>query len=423
MHNLRSTRSQPSDTLATTASTDCSTCKTETAACSAIDTPKKPFQRPAGSKRDRPVGSRPAAGVSTVTAAHTAVPFTGRPEHALSKLPESTRQAVLASIEQIAAELSQAICRGERPVMQIGQRHSADAFTYDVLSRTICANVLSRRSSVGFPGTTFAESRRFAMVLKILHVLHTTLSEGASMTKRDVFYRDVGLFKNQAIVDKCIDDIAKSLLLSRNDLGVVAAQKGLLHVLGDGDGEPEVQLIPPAGELPPVPYVLVIEKEAVFRSVCRHGLGAAACGGLVLTGRGYPDMATRAFLHRFAADRPHVPVLCVVDADPYGIEILCTYRYGSRSLAHERDLTCRTLTWLGASVTDFAAGQAPLTARDRAKACRLLQRPWLQAADAASLRQELQRMLVLNVKAEMNVVGHGTTEIVDYIGRRVAMAV
>ncbi|EHA8587645.1 hypothetical protein COCNU_scaffold002867G000090 [Cocos nucifera] len=49
---------------------------------------------------------------------------------------------------------------------------------------------------------------------------------------------------------------------------------------------------------------------------------------IVITGRGYPDVPTRRFLHHIV-EQLHLPVYCLVDSDPYGFDILTTYRFGS----------------------------------------------------------------------------------------------
>lgn len=45
--------------------------------------------------------------------------------------------------------------------------------------------------------------------------------------------------------------------------------------------------------------------------------------------KGYPDSNTRLLIRKIW-DQLHIPILCLVDADPHGIEIMCTYRFGSK---------------------------------------------------------------------------------------------
>ena len=43
-----------------------------------------------------------------------------------------------------------------------------------------------------------------------------------------------------------------------------------------------------------------------------------------------------------------VPILGIVDADPYGLDILSVYKYGSKSMRHENDkLAATRIKWLG----------------------------------------------------------------------------
>lgn len=43
-----------------------------------------------------------------------------------------------------------------------------------------------------------------------------------------------------------------------------------------------------------------------------------------------------------------VPILGIVDADPYGLDILSVYKYGSKSMQHENDkLAATRIKWLG----------------------------------------------------------------------------
>jgi len=151
--------------------------------------------------------------------------------------------------------------------------------------------------------------------------------------------------------------------------------------------------------------------------------------GLRLQAKGYPDIASRRFLGRLTSDHGHIPVLGLVDWDPDGIAILSTYKYGSCRLAHEEVARADTpglglskLQWLGVQSQHFSRkagseggtataalcdmqGVMKLTDRDRRKAHQML--AWeacREDGSEAGWRVELQRMLMLNVKAEMQIV-------------------
>jgi DNA topoisomerase VI subunit A len=49
-----------------------------------------------------------------------------------------------------------------------------------------------------------------------------------------------------------------------------------------------------------------------------------------------------------------VPILALVDADPYGLDILSVYKYGSYATAHEGDtLTAPRIELLGIKITEM----------------------------------------------------------------------
>ena len=113
-------------------------------------------------------------------------------------------------------------------------------------------------------------------------------------------------------------------------------------------------------------YVLVVEKDAVFNRLLQE----RACerlGAVMLTARGQPDLASRAFLARLSQLLPHAPVLGVVDWNPSGVLILATYRVGSLRMGLEAGRYAVPVRWLAARAADLA-GHAdedllPLTPR------------------------------------------------------------
>lgn len=96
---------------------------------------------------------------------------------------------------------------------------------------------------------------------------------------------------------------------------------------------------------------------------------------------------------------------------------MSTYKYGSLNLSHENaDLNAPSIQWLGIRNRDVLAGNGEqgeygglqrLSARDRKKAAGMLERgEGLQEGGAEEeWRRELQVMLMLNVKAEMEILG------------------
>lgn len=247
-----------------------------------------------------------------------------------------------------------------------------------------------------------------------------------------------------------MDDIAFTFGLSRASLNVSAVAKGLVAgaitfhrtdgssttASNDRDG----LLVPSlkdmlAVDLQAVKWILVIEKEATFRSITA-GLfwDTIATQGIVLTGKGYPDLSTRALLHFLSTASPQngfasPPVYGLADFDPDGPSILSTYKQGSKSLAHESEDHCAPhLQWLGLRSehlylnqddTHASQGLLKLTARDRKKAIRMLE----QDDDLAvpeDWKAELRTMLMLNTKAELQLLDAMTGGMVDLLTAKLA---
>ncbi|KAJ5008519.1 Meiotic recombination protein rec12 [Colletotrichum sp. SAR 10_66] len=252
----------------------------------------------------------------------------------------------------------------------------------------------SAPSVLQFPGRTENESIKFTQVLKIIHLSHSSLLSGNPVTKRNLFYQCPDLFKTQAIVDGLVDDISYTLGIGRDDLNIVASAKGLL-----------------AG-----PIILHMRDSS--------SVSASASD----TGKGVPDLHTKQFLHLLHSAKPELPIYGLVDFDPYGVNIMRCYSHGSRGHAHEVGVTVPSMQWLGIKSGDLL-GRQDLGVDDDAAFSRQQQSESnFEATDALKdrdrkiaktllgnipdeldeynieCRRELQIMLFLSVKAEIQAV-------------------
>lgn len=213
--------------------------------------------------------------------------------------------------------------------------------------------------------------------------------------------------------------------------------------------------------------------EATFRtlSTTKYWETSAAGQGLLVTvsmvspqaasilltkgqGKGYPDLVTRSFLYKVHNTRPTIPIYALVDYDPDGVNIFRCYKWGSAALEHEEDVRLPLLRWLGVKSGDFhdtSQGQtAPpsnyhahfqepvspreaahsqagpfnrllqLTQRDRKLAVKLLGDFADEAkhrGGAAEALGEVQKMLMMNVKAEIQAL-NDEGDIAGYLERK-----
>ena len=170
---------------------------------------------------------------------------------------------------------------------------------------------------------------------------------------------------------------------------------------------------------PGLSYILVVEKHTVFASLVSAAYPAAHhC--LLVTGCGFPDIATRDFLVQLTALLPTLPVYALVDCDVWGLSIYQTYKFSGKGLgaAGER-LPVSSMQLLGLQVwecremkeeLEAAAGGdggrsdaiMQLADADRRRIERLLKEPPAECDDG--LRRELSEMLQFGYKCEVEAL-------------------
>jgi len=92
----------------------------------------------------------------------------------------------------------------------------------------------------------------------------------------------------------------------------------------------------------------VVEKEGVFQRLVEEEI-CEKFNCLIVTGKGFPDLATRAFLHHLSSsysDSP-CPIFGICDCNPYGLALLLTYKVGSCRMGGESFHYGVDLEWIG----------------------------------------------------------------------------
>ncbi|KAJ7560559.1 hypothetical protein O6H91_04G135300 [Diphasiastrum complanatum] len=296
----------------------------------------------------------------------------------------STAQKILKRIQDLVRELLQDIARGSLPVISIDRFIPCDSLTDgDGLS------VYERCES----------QERIAL-------------KGRTSTQRI----------DQVIVDQAINDICTKLKCARSSIHVFSASKGLvmgcLQYIDQGrlvdcsrhrlSGFPIPTLTDGVTPMSEAEYILLVEKETVFQRLANDGYCMKnRC--IVITGRGYPDVPTRSFL-RLLVNALHLPVYGLVDADPYGLDILCTYRFGSLAMAYDAEaLATPSIRWLGVFLSDVrfhgipVRCLLPLRENDKRKAEAMLKRQYLKI-HAPLWWGQLQELLSTGTKLEIEAV-------------------
>ena len=225
-----------------------------------------------------------------------------------------------------------------------------------VLSQKVSA-IATRKISFKNKNT----QRNFAIVSHLLADIYGMISRNVICTKRELYYRNVQFLKNQASVNRALDSICSLLNVQVWELGILSTSKGL--IAGDITitlEENEVINCIGTKCVPQNPstiksvkseaeYVLVVEKDTVFsRLVNDNFFGRSLKKCILVTAKGYPDINTRVLLKKIV-EKLNIPVYIIVDADPYGIEIMCTYKFGSLELVEKSEqLALSTaVEWIG----------------------------------------------------------------------------
>ncbi|KAI5799216.1 Spo11/DNA topoisomerase VI subunit A [Peziza echinospora] len=391
------------------------------------------------------------------------------PEQGSDKSREYVIQCIETIFSNIADVLSGASEQSQLELrVKVRSSRAKDAQRFDPITKSIRNGAQYTLRLLQFPGRTAGETWKFTVLLRVLDLIYEALVGDRITTKRDIYYKDVALFKRQSVVDAIVDDIAYTLGVRRSGLNVVSAAKGLvcgqLHIWNEGghltdcSKHREGILIPNIRsierlDLLDTKWILVIEKEATFRSLAAEKFWdhSSAGKGILITGKGYPDISTREFLRLLSLSSsaskqatiraPNVSpdssfqcsmseesnvhrynglpkIYALVDYDPHGLNILSVYKNGSISLAHENHrLVVSGIGYLGlkskdlftsqtqTSYTGFDDGNLRLTERDRRKAVSMLGKECIWGE--IEWRRELQRMLFFNMKAEIQAMDMG----------------
>ncbi|KAH1270032.1 hypothetical protein KXV81_004703 [Aspergillus fumigatus] len=304
-------------------------------------------------------------------------------------------------------------------------------------------------SSYSWPGTNAYEAWKFTAIIRGLSVIAEAIQAGLVVSKRDIYYSDPACFGSQQIVDTIIDDIAHTIGVDRAALNVEAVAKGLVagyYRLMTKTGEmvdarlsTKDVLIPKTEDIEAidaseVKWVLILEKESTVDS--REA--AITLEQPQEKGKGYPDLSTRAFVRRLLDETRHLPAeesprfYALVDSDPDGMAIMSTYKYGSMAHAHDNEkLNVSKLCWLGLRTSDVIGSADSfgdeafirLSLRDRKKAVAMLSNNpvWAEDGPEQEWRAELQQMLMLNLKAEIEILYNRQEGLEGWINKKMTL--
>ncbi|TQD71389.1 hypothetical protein C1H46_043077 [Malus baccata] len=340
------------------------------------------------------------------------------------------------------------------------------------LTNALCTRSLSR------PNAARAFIREFSVtVWKLMAMCSRILGLDKKVTQRELFYKllcdSPDYFSSQSQVNRTIQDVVALLRCSRYSLGIMASSRGLVagrlqlqepnqdvvdcaacgfsghNISGDLNSVEKLMMKTDAR------YIIVVEKHAIFQRLVEDRV-FNQIPSILITARGYPDIATRILLHRMSRAFPDLPMLALVDWNPAGLAILCTFKFGSigmgleayrygnlvpvflllnnnlflrrkkltRSIGLWRDLACN-VKWLGLRGEDLELvpeqALVPLKPKDLQIAKSLISSEILQVPKISGLqenyRAELTWMVESGKRAEIEAL---YSQGYDYLGKFIA---
>lgn len=256
-------------------------------------------------------------------------------------------------------------------------------------------------------------------IVSLFRVLYHQACCGEVTTVRDIFYRDVQLYKKQGNLNQALSQISRCLDIQlESQCSIYPSKKGLIwgslsmtirigndDIALDAHKSPSLISFAPTNAIltcDPVPdVILIFEKDAIFQQF-RSGYDFLKLNVISITGIGYPDRNSRALPKRFNESYPNVPIIAFVDSDVYGLQIFWQYaRYFPDAPTNIR--------LAGAFILSTNTGRIPLRNREMGLMISFIKK--LQGAQESNFfchnyrltHRELTRGMLLFKKAEMNV--------------------
>ncbi|GMN39068.1 hypothetical protein TIFTF001_008287 [Ficus carica] len=261
--------------------------------------------------------------------------------------------SVQSSIESLVLSIARSILSGEGFSYSVPSRSAANQLYVPELDRI----VLKEKSSVR-PYANISTVRKTAITTRILQLIHQLCLKS---------------IHDQTQSDSVLDDVSCMLGCTRSSLNVIAAEKGVVVgrlIFSDNGDMIDCTKMGMGGKaIPPnidrvgdmqsdALFILLVEKDAAYIRLAEDRFyNRFPC--IIVTAKGQPDVATRLFLRKMKMELK-LPVLALVDSDPYGLKILSVYGCGSKNMSYDSaNLTTPDIKWLGIRPSDLDKYKIP----------------------------------------------------------------
>lgn len=210
-------------------------------------------------------------------------------------------------------------------------------------NKNCCA---SRLQAVDQPNRVNKSLTNLQCISSMFFVLaesYKLLRTRSACNKRELFYKNQPQLTTYRRLNDAVSNACQLLNCAAWELGILSSSKALISgpIRIRTDRSETIEFVHSEGLSLPcdfdsqntiettAKFVLVVEKETVFKRLLKDDIfNRLGQEFILITAKGQSDMSTRLFLNRIAAQF-RIPIYGLFDADPYGIEIMLTYKFGS----------------------------------------------------------------------------------------------
>jgi len=350
-----------------------------------------------------------------------------RPPPTISKATKQRDIKTLAKLVNLSDSVAKTSLKGQQPIISIPTRSKSNTI-WDKKARILQMGSAKAEREL----FNLNQAKQFMQTMLHTSTIKDLIDAGKTSSLRGVFYKakhtvagtKENTFDTQDESDPILEDLEVSLGALREELHIFADNRGTLvgnitivdrgdeiNARRQGSGgwgipsivEPDIIQFKKCE----ADFVLHVEKGTVWNRFNEDRFWEE--NNCILThGGGQPPRGVRRLLQRFSQELK-LPIICLLDCDPWGHYIYSVIKQGSISLAFESSrLAIPQAKFLGLRAKDYTAcdlGEAvkiDLSDNDIKRAREILAYPWFEGH--RGWRKEIELMLANGFKMEVEAM-------------------
>jgi DNA topoisomerase-6 subunit A len=281
------------------------------------------------------------------------------------------------------------------------------------------------------------QARKFMQSLRHAQGIRKLIEQNKTTSLRGMFYAGLGdvhdgsgkktgekTFDDQTESDAILEDLEVTLGALREELHVFAKKRGAIAgniTLVDAGDDIDCRRVGSGGHMIPsicepevlqfkevdADFVLHVEKDTVWNRFNEDRFWETH-NCIITEGSGQPPRGVRRLLHRLHYEHG-LPIICLLDCDPWGHYIYSVIKQGSISLAFESErMAIPEAKFLGIRAHDFErcnlseSVQITLNERDITRAKQIAEYPWFK--EHKGWQREIKKLLANGFKLEVEAL-------------------